>query len=33
MKGIVDLGMQNIISLRIRPTHFSGVVPTVERGA
>ena len=33
MKGVVDLGMKNVIGLRICPTDFSGVVPAVERGA
>ena len=33
MKEVVDLEMKNVVVLRICPTHFSGVVPAVERGA
>ena len=33
MKGVVDLGMKNVVGLRICPTDFSGVAPVAERVA
>ena len=33
MKGVMDLGMKNMVALRLYPTAFSGVLTAVERGA
>ena len=33
MKVVMNLGIKNVVGLRICPTDFSGVVPAVERGA
>ena len=33
MKGVVDMGMKNVVGLRICPIDFSGVVPAVEKEA